>query len=161
MIISFVVAMSRNRVIGRDNRLPWHLPADLQHFNRVTMGKPVLMGRKTHESIGRPLPGRTNIVVSRDPEYRAEGCVVVNSIEEALRAAGDVEELMVIGGAEFFQQLLARADRIHLTLIEEDFEGDVLFPELEPDEWRELSREEHGPDERNPHAYSFRVLERV
>lgn len=161
MLISFVVAMARNHVIGNHNQLPWRLPADLQHFKAVTMGKPVVMGRKTFDSIGRPLPGRTNIVVTRDVAYQAEGCVVVHSIDEALRAAGDVAEVMVIGGAEFYRQLLPRADRIHLTRIDAEFEGDAWFPELNDAEWREVAREAHAPDEKNPHAYAFVTLERV
>jgi len=115
--IAIVVAMDDNRVIGRDNQLPWHLPADLRHFRQVTIGKPVLMGRKTHESIGRPLPERTNIVVTRDRSYEAPGCILVHSIESALKAAGDRREVMVIGGADFYRQLLPKADRLYLTLV--------------------------------------------
>jgi dihydrofolate reductase len=158
-IISFVVAMARNRVIGHDNGLPWRLPADLRHFKSVTMGKPIIMGRKTFESIGRPLPGRANIVVTRDPAYQAEGCVVAHSIEAALAAAGDAEEVMVIGGADFYRQLLPRADRIYLTLIDAEFAGDASFPELDPVQWQERSREDHAPDADNPYPYSFIVLE--
>lgn len=160
-ILSFVVAMARNGVIGRDNQLPWRLPADLRHFKAVTMGKPVVMGRRTYASIGRPLPGRTNIVVTRDSAYRAEGCRVVHSIEEALAAGGDAAEVMIIGGAELYRQLLPRADRIYLTRIEEDFSGDTYFPELDADRWQELAREQHAPDEQNPYPYSFILLESV
>ena len=160
-IISFVVAMARNGVIGKDNQLPWRLPADLRHFKAVTMGKPVVMGRRTYESIGRPLPGRTNIVVTRDPAYTTEGCVVVHSVEEALTATGAAEEVMIIGGAELYRQLLPRADRIYLTRIEEDVAGDTYFPQLDADRWRERSREEHAPDVDNPHTYSFILLESV
>ncbi|MCA1804849.1 MAG: type 3 dihydrofolate reductase [Xanthomonadaceae bacterium] len=158
-IISFVVAMARNGVIGKDNQLPWRLPADLRHFKAVTMGKPIIMGRKTFDSIGRPLPGRTNIVVTRDSAYQAEGCLVAHSIEAALAAAGDVEEVMIIGGADFYRQLLPRADRIYLTLIDAEIEGDTRFPELDAARWRERSREQHAPDEQNPYPYSFIVLE--
>ena len=161
MRITLIVAMDRNRLIGAGNRLPWHLPADLAHFKRTTLGKPVLMGRRTFKSIGRPLPGRHNIVLTRDPRWRAEGVSVVHSTDEALRAAGDADELMVIGGAELYRQMLPRADRIHLTQVGHAFEGDTWFPELAPGQWRELSREDHAPDERNPWPYSFRVLERV
>jgi dihydrofolate reductase len=159
--IAIVVAMADNRVIGRDNRLPWHLPADLRHFKQVTVGKPVLMGRKTHESIGRPLPERTNIVVTRDRSYEAPGCIVVHSIESALKAAGDHEEVMVIGGTDFYWQLLPKADRIYLTLVHAEFEGDALFPELDECEWREVERADCAPDEKNPWPYSFIRLERI
>lgn len=160
MKISIVVAMADNRVIGHENRLPWHLPADLKHFKQITMGKPILMGRKTFESIGRPLPGRTNIVITRDESYTAEGCVVVHSIEAALKAA-DSEEVMVIGGAEFYQQALPHADTLYLTLVEGEFEGDTFFPELDDEEWREVERSGFDADEKNPHAYSFVRLDRV
>ena len=160
-ILSFVVAMARNGIIGQDNQLPWRLPADLRHFKAVTMGKPIIMGRKTYESIGRPLPGRTNIVLTRAPDYTAEGCLVVHSVEEALAAAGDAEEVMIIGGAELYRQLLPRADRIYLTRVEEDVAGDTYFPQLDADRWHERSREAHAPDADNPHAYSFILLESV
>jgi len=161
MKISIVVAMAANGVIGRDNQLPWRLPADLRHFRQTTMGKPILMGRKTYESIGRPLPGRTNIVITRDRDYAAEGCVVVHSIEAALQAATPAEEVMVIGGAEFYRQVLPYADTIYLTRIHEDFEGDTFFPELKAAEWREVERSDCAPDEDNPHRYSFVRLDRV
>lgn len=161
MIISFVVAMDRNRLIGSGNTLPWHLPADLKHFKNVTLGKPIIMGRRTHESIGRPLPGRQNIVVTRNPEYQAEGCDVVNSFEAALTAAQDAEEVMVIGGSHLFAYALDQTDRIYLTVIEHDFEGDVWLPEWDDNAWREVSREHHDPDEKNPCPYRFVVLERV
>ena len=153
--------MAANRVIGKDNQLPWHLPADLKHFKETTMGKPILMGRKTWESIGRPLPGRTNIVVTRDENYDAPGCVVVHSIEAAMQAASPQEEVMVIGGAEFYRQVLPRADCIYLTRINEDFEGDTLFPELDSSEWQEIERVDCDADDKNPHSYSFIKLDRV
>jgi dihydrofolate reductase len=161
MKISIVVAVAANGVIGRDNQLPWHLPADLRHFKQTTMGKPILMGRKTWESIGRPLPGRTNIVITRDSGYAAAGCVVVNSIDEALMAAGSQHEIMLIGGAELYRQVLPRTDTIYLTRIHEDFEGDTVFPELSTSEWREVERTDQQPDENNPHAYSFIRLDRI
>jgi dihydrofolate reductase len=161
MRISIVVAMDRNRLIGAGNGLPWRLPADLQHFKAITMGKALLMGRKTYESIGRALPGRTNIVVSRDPAFRAPGCIVVGSIAQALARPECGEELMVIGGGTFYEQLLPRADRIYLTLVDAELAGDTWFPLLDPAEWRETAREERGPDERNPYRCSFRVLDRV
>ena len=161
MKISIVVAMAANRVIGKDNQLPWHLPADLKHFKQTTMGKPILMGRKTWESIGRPLPGRTNIVITRDENYDAPGCVVVHSIEAALQATAQQDEVMVIGGAEFYRQVLPRTDRIYLTRINEDFEGDTLFPELDRSEWQEVERVDCDADDKNPHSYSFIKLDRV
>ena len=160
MIISIIVAMARNRVIGKNNRLPWHLPADLKHFKETTMGHPIIMGRKTYESIGRPLPGRTNIVVTRNPEFRAEGCTVVHSLEEALRAAEEAEEVFVIGGATLYREALPIANRIYLTLVEADIEGDTLFPEIDSDSWEEVHCETHPSDERNPYAYSFIELKR-
>lgn len=154
-MISLIAAMARNRVIGIDNRLPWKLSADLQYFKRVTMGKPIVMGRRTYESIGRPLPGRTNVIVTNDPSFRAEGCIVVHSVEEALAAAGDVAEVMVIGGASFYRQMLPYADRLYLTVIHRDFEGDAWFPEIDPQQWIESKRDDHDADDRNPYGYSF------
>jgi len=162
MRISLVVAMAANRVIGRDNGLPWHLPADLQHFKRITMGKPILMGRRTWESIGRPLPGRTSIVITRDAGYAAPGCIVVHSVEAALQAAAECgDEAMVIGGAEFYAQVLPRADTLYLTRIHADFDGDTVFPELDESEWREVERSDCEPDAKNPYRYSFIRLDRV
>lgn len=161
MDISLVVAMDENRLIGADNRLPWHLPADLKHFKKVTMGHPIVMGRRTWESIGRPLPGRTNIVVTRRVDYRAPGAVVVDSPEAAKAAAGDCNELMVIGGARLYEDMLAEANRIYLTRIHAGFEGDTWFPELAEDEWACVSREDFEKDDRNPCDYTFMVLERI
>lgn len=152
--------MSRNRVIGKGNALPWHLPADLKYFKRITLGKPIIMGRKTFESIGRPLPGRVNIIVTHELAYRADGCTVVHSIDEAISIAQAHEEVMVIGGAKLFEQVLPRAERIYLTEIDEEFAGDIFFPELDRRAWREIQRAAHAPDEQNPYAYSFVVLER-
>lgn len=160
MKISFVVAMARNNVIGKDNELPWRLSADLQHFKAITLGKPVVMGRKTYESIGKPLPGRTNIIVTRDQNYLADACVVVHSVDAALEAAGTVDEVMVIGGAELYRQLLARADRVYLTLVQAEVEGDASFPVLDAAEWKELERHDHMADEKNQFPYSFLLLER-
>jgi dihydrofolate reductase len=153
---SLVVAMSKNRVIGRNNQLPWRLPADLAFFKRVTMGHPVIMGRRTYESIGKPLPGRLNIVVSGNPRFEAPGCTVVGSMEEAYRAAGDADEVAIIGGSSIFAESLPRADRIYLTEIDADVEGDVRFPPFDRSEWSESEIERHGRDER--HAYPFRIL---
>lgn len=154
-LISFVVAMTPDRVIGRDNRLPWHVPADLAHFKRMTIGRPVVMGRRTHDSIGRPLPQRHNIIVTRDRGYRAEGCTVVHSVEDALLAAGDVPEIAVIGGEEIFRLLLPRVDILHITWVHAGIEGDTFFPELDPADWREESREERPAGPGNDLPLSF------
>ena len=152
--------MGKGRVIGIENRLPWRLPADMKHFRALTLGKAVLMGRKTFDSIGKPLAGRTNIVVTQDREFRPEGVSVAHSIEEALTLAGDKEEIMVIGGASFYAQLLPRAQRLYLTEIHQDFLGDAFFPAWQADEWRETARDDHAPDGDNPYSYSFVTLER-
>jgi dihydrofolate reductase len=157
--ISFVVAVAENGVIGRDNGLPWRLPGDLKRFKEVTMGKPVLMGRKTWDSIGRPLPGRHNIVVSRQSGLALQGCTVVATVDQALDLTRDQTELMVIGGADIFKLLLPRADRVYLTRVHAHVKGDVYLPELS-DDWVERSREYHAADERNEYAYSFVLLER-
>jgi dihydrofolate reductase len=160
MKISQVVAMSRNRVIGRDNALPWHAPEDLKRFKRITTGKPVIMGRKTYASIGRPLPKRLNIVVTRDRGFHAEGVVNAYTIEEALRLAEESmlgDEAMVIGGAQIFELVMPITQTIHLTEIELDVAGDVFFPPLNPAEWREAAREAHA----GPPPMSFVTLERV
>lgn len=140
-LVALVAALAHRRVIGVANRLPWHLPEDLQRFKRLTMGAPVIMGRRTHESIGRPLPGRRNIVVTRQTQAAWPGCEVAHSLEEALTLAGDVPEVFVIGGAELYAQALPRADRLYLTLIDADYEGDAFFPAFDHKEWREIGRE--------------------
>ncbi len=161
MKISLILAMGRNRAIGRDNQLPWHLPADLAHFKATTMGKPILMGRKTWESIGKALPGRLNIVLTGQAGYQADGATVVHSIDDAISLCESADELMVIGGAGVYQAFLPRARKIYLTLIDEDFDGDTFFPELDEQKWREESREDHLADEKNPYDYSFRVLRKT
>lgn len=152
--------MGKDRVIGKDNGLPWHLPADLKRFKAITMGHPIIMGRKTYESIGKPLPGRNNIVVTRNPDFAAAGCTVVSSIDRALDAATGYDEAFCIGGAELFKEILPRADKVYLTLIDETFSGDVFFPELVEDEWIEVASEYHVPDEKNKFAYRYVVLTR-
>ena len=132
----------------------------MHHFKRVTMGKPVIMGRKTHESIGRPLPGRRNIVITHDASYAAPGCEVVHTPEDAVRAAGDVEEVMVAGGASVYRALMARCDRIYLTTVEDRFTGDVYFPDFDPRQWRETERHEHAADDSNAFRHTIVVLER-
>ena len=160
MIISLIAAMGKDRVIGIDNRLPWRLPADMKHFRALTMGKPVLMGRKTFDSIGKPLPGRTNIVVSQDPGFHPEGVTVSRSIPEALAAGEDATEIMVIGGASFYAQLLPRAQRLYLTQIHHRFAGDAFFPAWNPHQWCEIARDDHLADTDNIYPYSFVTLER-
>ncbi len=162
-IISLVVAMDKNRLIGADNRIPWRLPDDMKYFREITMGKPVLMGRKTYESIPvrfRPLEGRTNIVLTTQLEYVAPGCIVVHSLNAALDAVGDEQELMIIGGAIIYEQFLPAAHRLFLTLVDGEFDGDVYFPELDKGEWLEVSRESHSPDEQHAFPFAFVVLER-
>jgi len=161
MRLALIVAMAENRVIGRNNQLPWRIPADLRHFKALTLGKPVIMGRKTYESIGRPLPGRDNIVISADSGYQAEGCQVVHSVEQALEAAGSCEEAMIIGGANLYRQTLENADRLYLTLVKAEPEGDTWFPEIELQQWREIERQAHAADESNEYDYDFVVLERA
>lgn len=161
--ITLVAAVADNGVIGAEGGMPWHLPADLAHFKQLTLGKPVLMGRLTWEAIGKPLPGRTNLVLSRDPAWLAEGATRVASLDEALKIAGENEagELIVIGGAEVYRQALPHAKRIYLTRVHAEPWGDTLFPELEPDEWDEVARREQMSDERNAWDMTFVVLERA
>jgi dihydrofolate reductase len=159
--LELVVAVAENDVIGRGNQMPWHLPADLRHFKSLTLGKPVLMGRKTFESIGRALPGRLNIVMSRSAGFSAPGCVVVKTLDDARQAAGTQPTLMVIGGSELYRQCLPLARRIHLTLIHTRIEdGDTYFAGWRAAEWHESSRERHAADEKNKYAYSFITLDR-
>ena len=160
-MISIIVAMAENGVIGSDNRLPWHLPDDLKRFKALSLGKPIVMGRRTFDSIGRPLPGRTNIVISRNSGLAIEGIRVVHSLDEALRAAGAVPEIVVIGGAEIFRQVLPRTSTIHLTRVHARVAGDVLFPELDPEQWHESAVEHHAADERHQYAFSFVTLQRI
>ncbi len=160
MRLSAVVAVSDNNVIGRDNALPWHQPADLAYFKRVTMGKPILMGRRTYESIGRPLPGRRNIVLSR-AGFSAPGVDCVATLAEACALVAAEPELMVIGGAMIFALTMPQMDHVHLTRVHCSLEGDVFLPPLAPQDWREVSRQEHVADARNAYAMSFIELERV
>ena len=159
-LISIVVAMSDNRVIGRGNRLPWHLPADLVHFKELTLNKPIVMGRRTWESLPGLLPQRTHIVVTRDPSYQADDCLVVGSPKEAIRAAGSVPEVMVVGGAELYREMLPLARRMYMTIVNAVLQGDVLFPDWEPTRWQEVARVERQRDERNPYDLTFLRLER-
>ncbi|MCK4704524.1 MAG: type 3 dihydrofolate reductase [Gammaproteobacteria bacterium] len=155
MILSLIAAMDKNRLIGKDNNLPWHLPADLMHFKTVTMDKPILMGRKTYDSIGRPLPGRTNIVLTRSADVQIKGVIVVNSLDEAISAVADVEELMVIGGSSIYELLLPKAQRLYLSFVDGDFEGDAWFPKFDESEWEITETKMQAPDEKNAHACRF------
>lgn len=159
-ILSIVAAVAENGIIGRGNALPWHLPADLVHFKRLTLDKPILMGRRTWESLPGLLPRRRHIVVTRDPNYRAEGCTVVGSLDAAIAAAAMAPELMIVGGASLYAQVLARADRLYLTLVHADLEGDVRFPAWDRSDWELVSRSEYPADERNPIAMTFLSLHR-
>ena len=159
--ISLIAAMDRNRVIGRDNEIPWRLPAEMKWFRSVTMGKPILIGRKTYESIGRPLPGRLNIVLTRNKDFVAEGCTVVHSIGEVKTAVAEEDELMVIGGAYLYEQMLPLADCLYLTYIEADVGGDTFFPEFSLEEWKIVQETLFTADERNPYDYRIVSMQRL
>ena len=159
--ISFVLAFDRKKVIGKDGGLPWRLPDDMKHVREVTNGKPLIMGRRTYASIGRPLKGRTSIVLTRDPTFHPEGVLAARTPEEALALAGDVPEVIVFGGAEVFREFLPIADRIYLTEVDTDAAGDTYFPPLDPKDWREVDRQAHPADARHPFAFEFVTLERV
>ncbi len=161
MKISMIAAMTDDGIIGVENRLPWRLPNDMKWFRQHTLGKPVIMGRKTFESFGsKPLPDRTNIIITRDESYQAKDSVVVYSIEQALQAAGGVDEVMIIGGASFYEQMLPRADRLYLTFVHAKIEGDAWFPEVDFSEWHEIEHRDYEADEKNALAHSFVILER-
>jgi len=155
-----IAAMDRNQLIGNNNQLPWHLPADFSHFKSTTMGKPIVMGRKTYESIGKPLPGRTNIVLSRNPETQFEGMICVNHFEDALAAVPDAQEIMIIGGSTIYEMLLPQADRLYLTYVEAEFEGDAWFPAFDKDQWLEVESVTRPADEKNVYACRFVTLEK-
>ena len=161
MRIAMIAAMANNRVIGKDNQMPWHLPADLKHFKKVTLGKPVIMGRKTYQSIGKALPGRRNIVISRQSGALSTDADWVQSIEQALALVQHEAEVMIIGGAEIYRQVLPLADTLYITDIELTVEGDAFFPDYQAvAHWRESESEHHQPDPQNPHSYHFRTLNR-
>ena len=161
MSISIIAAMADNGTIGNDNQLPWHLPADLKWFRQQTTGKPVLMGRKTYDSIGKPLPKRRNIVISRDASLTIEGCEVVTSTAKALELCAGADEVMIIGGASFYEQMLPHADRLYLTLVHANIAGDAKFPEIDFRQWRKIERIDHQADEANAFDYSFVIYERL
>ncbi|WP_259067411.1 dihydrofolate reductase [Mucilaginibacter sp. X4EP1] len=160
MIVSIVVAISENHVIGKDNKLLWYLPNDLKHFKNITTGHTVIMGRKTYDSVGKPLPKRRNIIITRQ-NITIEGCEVVSSIEAALALCADEEEVFIVGGAEIYKQSLHLTDRIYLTIVHKEFEGDSFFPEIVKNEWEEVYREDYQPDEKNSLPYSFITYERL
>jgi dihydrofolate reductase len=160
MIVSIVVAIGENHAIGKDNKLLWHLPKDLKHFKEITTGGTVIMGRKTYDSVGRPLPNRRNIIVTRQ-EIEIEGCEVVNSVETALDLCRDKEEVFIVGGAEIYKLAMHLTDRIYLTIVHADFEADTYFPEIKEDIWKETARQDHEADEKNPLPFSFITLERA
>lgn len=159
-MISIIVAVAENNVIGKDNKLIWHLPKDLKHFKETTTGHFIIMGRKTYESNGRPLPNRTNVIITKDKNYKAEGCKIVHSLNEALDFAKNESEVFIIGGGEIYKQAMPIADRIYLTKVHQPFEGDTFFPEINMKEWSELNRQYFEPDERNKYPFSIITLVR-
>jgi dihydrofolate reductase len=159
--IAFVVARDRRGVIGKDGHLPWRLPDDMRQVRKLTVGKPLIMGRRTFESIGKPLPDRISIVLTRDPKFRCDGCLVARTPDEALALAGDAPEVIIFGGEGVFRDFLPRADRIYLTEVDAETAGDTYFPPLEQTEWRETDRQAHPADARHPFAFSWVTLERV
>jgi len=162
MLLSMIAGMANNRVIGKDNELPWHLPADLAWFKKTTMGKPIIMGRKTHESIGIPLPGRQNIIISTNTDLQLDGCDVVHSPQEAIDLVKNEAEIMVIGGALIYELFLPLANRLYITEVDAEVEGDAFFPDYRAiAEWEIVFQEDHTADERNAYNYSFKQLERV
>jgi dihydrofolate reductase len=160
MTVSLMWAMGRNRVIGAGGDIPWRLPADWAYLKATTMGHPILMGRKTYESIGKPLPGRTNILLTTNETFAPEGCVVLHSIEEAIRRYGGDDELFVLGGAEIYKLALPYTDRLYVTMIDQEFVGDTFFPEMDLSNWEVVSRRPGTRDEKNPYDYEFVVYER-
>ena len=162
--LSILVAMASNHVIGNNNQLPWHLSADLKHFKALTMGHNIIMGRKTYESIGKPLPGRINVIVTHQNNYQIDGATVVNSVDEAIEVSIDDKnsdrQSFIIGGAELYQQTLPLCQHMYITEIQQEFTGDTFFPKFDPDEWSEISREKHIPEDSQPLEYHFVVLDR-
>lgn len=162
MTVSIIVAASQNDVIGNDNKLPWHLPADMKYFKTVTTGHCIIMGRKTYEALGKPLPNRTNIIITRQEDFSAQGCVVVNDIQQSIdyaKSTGETE-CFIIGGGDIFVQSLIWAERIYLTRIAHNFEGDTFFTKPDPDGWKLVKDERHKPDEKNKFPYAFQVYDR-
>lgn len=162
MRISMIVATAKNGVIGKDNALPWHLPADLKYFKFITMGKPIVMGRKTFDSIGRPLPGRQNIVITRDTSWHADGITIIHDVEDLVSVLDDPDanEVMIIGGAQIYNALIDKADRLYITEVDLDVDGDAFFPKLKKDEWTQVSCDPHPAQDSQP-SYSFIMYERA
>ena len=160
MRVSIIVAFANNRAIGIKNQLPWKLPSDLKHFKEITTGKPIIMGRKTYESIGRPLPDRKNIVLTRLKHFEIPGCVIAHSLEEAFAKAEDAEEVFVIGGATLYNEALPFANKMYVTQVHADVEGDAYFPAWDKSQWQEVSREDYDADEKNEYPYSFLIYSR-
>ncbi|OFX85653.1 MAG: dihydrofolate reductase [Bacteroidetes bacterium GWF2_33_16] len=160
MMISIIAAVAENNVIGRENKLIWHLPKDLKHFKETTTGHYIIQGRKTFESFGKPLPNRTTVIITRNQNYKVDGCIVVNSLQEALDIAINESEVFIIGGGKIYEQAMPIADRIYLTKVHHSFEGDTFFPEINMNEWNEISRLDFEPDEKNPYPFSIIVLDR-
>ena len=160
-MLSIIVAMADHGVIGAGNQLPWRLPDDLKRFKALSLGKPLVMGRKTYDSIGRPLPGRLNIVVTRQRDLEIPGCTVVSSLQDAIAAAGPVPEIVIMGGADIYAQALPHVEMIHLTRVHATIAGDAHFPTLAENEWREVASEYHPADDRHAHAFTFQTLQRV
>lgn len=161
MKISLIVAVDSKNGIGKNNQLPWHLPADLLHFKKITTGYPILMGRKTFDSIGKPLPNRRNIVISRQKNLEINGVEVCDSLESALSLCKNEEEVFIIGGAQIFEQSLSIANTLYLTVIDHNFNADTFFPVLDKNQWRESSNEAHEPDEKNNYSYNFKKFEKI
>ena len=160
MTVTIVVAISENYAIGKNNQLLWHMPADLKHFKQITSGHTVIMGRKTYDSVGKPLPNRRNIIITRQ-EITIPGCEVVKSVDDALELCTNEEEVFIVGGAEIYKLAMPKTARIYLTIIHHSFEADTLFPEIDYMEWKEVSREDHPADEKHKYSYSFITLERI
>lgn len=160
MIISIIAAVGQNRAIGKDNKLLWHISADLKKFKSLTTGHAIIMGRKTFESIGKPLPNRTNIIVSRNENYKIDGCITLNSLDNALKQAKDESEVFIIGGGELYKQALPLAHKMYLTMVFDDFDADTFFPEFDEDEWIVLNEIVVLPDESNSYHYAFKEYQR-
>jgi dihydrofolate reductase len=159
-MITIIAAIAENNALGKDNKLIWHLPADLKRFKKVTLNHHIIMGRKTFESLGKPLPNRTNIVITRNKDYTANGCVVVNSLQEAIKAAKEDKDPFILGGAEIYKQAILIADKLDLTFVHHKFEADVFFPEINKTVWKETSREDYKADNNNKFDFSFVTFER-
>lgn len=160
-MISLIAAMANDHSIGKNNRMPWHLPADLKYFKKITLNKPIIMGRRTFESMGKALPQRKNIVVTQQENFIALDCTIVHSLKAAIKAAGNVDEIMIIGGGQLYQEATTLAQRMYLTLIDTNVQGDTFFPQWDAHEWQEISRETHQKDAVNAYDYAFVVLERL